>query len=198
MASPPNTGWRLLRRFAAGVAVTEGPRIVRTLQHSPSVQRGLQRGRDLVATATSGAAATRVAAGRPVVDVSAPSAQRARRVAYCPDLDGAADCGEVVWAWVIGDDADGRDCPVLIVGRDRHTLLGLAVTRQARRHGASCDALCWVGVGPLPWTGDEPGVVRIDRVLEVPEEGIRREGAMLDRHAFDAVAARLRTDYRWW
>jgi hypothetical protein len=31
----------------------------------------------------------------------------------------------------------------------------------------------------------------------VPEEGIRREGAILERETFDVVAARLRTDYAW-
>jgi hypothetical protein len=39
--------------------------------------------------------------------------------------------------------------------------------------------------------------VRLDRVLDVPEEGIRREGAILDRAIFDLVAARLRRDYSW-
>jgi hypothetical protein len=34
-------------------------------------------------------------------------------------------------------------------------------------------------------------------VLTVPEDGIRREGAVLDRRRFDAVAARLRSDYGW-
>jgi hypothetical protein len=31
----------------------------------------------------------------------------------------------------------------------------------------------------------------------VPEESIRREGAILDRNVFDVVAARLRRDYSW-
>jgi hypothetical protein len=39
--------------------------------------------------------------------------------------------------------------------------------------------------------------VRLDRVLDVPEEGIRREGAILDRAVFDIVAARLRSEYSW-
>jgi len=39
--------------------------------------------------------------------------------------------------------------------------------------------------------------VRLDRVLDVPEEGIRREGAILAREIFDVVAARLRADYAW-
>jgi hypothetical protein len=39
--------------------------------------------------------------------------------------------------------------------------------------------------------------VRLDRVLDVPEEGIRREGAILRRETFDVVAARLRAEYAW-
>jgi hypothetical protein len=39
--------------------------------------------------------------------------------------------------------------------------------------------------------------VRLDRVLDVPEAGIRREGAILHRSSFDIVAARLRADYSW-
>ena len=34
----------------------------------------------------------------------------------------------------------------------------------------------------------------LDRVLDVPEEGIRREGAILDRERFEVVAARLRAE----
>jgi hypothetical protein len=34
-------------------------------------------------------------------------------------------------------------------------------------------------------------------VLDVPEESIRREGAILDRKLFDVVAARLRAEYSW-
>jgi hypothetical protein len=37
----------------------------------------------------------------------------------------------------------------------------------------------------------------LDRVLDVPEEGIRREGAILEREVFEVVATRLRTDYSW-
>jgi hypothetical protein len=39
--------------------------------------------------------------------------------------------------------------------------------------------------------------VRLDRVLDVPEDGIRREGAILDRERFELVAARLRADFSW-
>nr|WP_231980251.1 hypothetical protein [Mycobacterium sp. E2497] len=39
--------------------------------------------------------------------------------------------------------------------------------------------------------------VRHVPVLDVPEESIRREGAILDREIFDVIAERLRADYAW-
>jgi hypothetical protein len=39
--------------------------------------------------------------------------------------------------------------------------------------------------------------VRLDRVLEVDEDGIRREGAVLDRARFDKIAGVLRRDHGW-
>ena len=40
-------------------------------------------------------------------------------------------------------------------------------------------------------------LLRLDRVLDVPEEGIRREGAVLGQATFEKVAARLRAEYSW-
>jgi hypothetical protein len=111
-------------------------------------------------------------------------------------LDGRADPGEIVWTWVTyqEDPTRGRDRPVLVVGRDQHTLLGLMMSSQ-ETHAAERD---WVGIGSGSW--DDEGRqcwVRLDRVLDVPEEGIRRQGAILERAVFDVVAARLRRDYSW-
>ena len=41
------------------------------------------------------------------------------------------------------------------------------------------------------------GAVAAARVLDVPEEGIRREGAILERETFEVVASRLRAEYSW-
>jgi hypothetical protein len=55
-----------------------------------------------------------------------------------------------------------------------------------------------VGIGSGSWDGEgRPSWVRLDRVLDVPEESIRREGAILERTIFEQVAARLRRDYSW-
>ena len=53
-----------------------------------------------------------------------------------------------------------------------------------------------IGSGDWDREGRE-SFVRLDRVLEVGEHDIRREGAVLDRDRFDRVAARLRDGYGW-
>ena len=129
---------------------------------------------------------------------TAPARDRARRVAYAPDLDGAADPGEVVWTWVPYEEDDGRgkDRPVLVVGRDGRDLVGLMLSSQADR----ADDRNWVGVGVGvgKWDGQgRPSYVRLDRVIEVGEHEIRREGAVLDKRRFDGVAQELRERYGW-
>ena len=50
----------------------------------------------------------------------------------------------------------------------------------------------WVGIGSGSWDYEgRASWVRLDRVLDVPEEGIRREGAILERETFEVVATRL-------
>ncbi len=44
---------------------------------------------------------------------------------------------------------------------------------------------------------NRPSFVRLDRVLVVDANGIRREGAVLDRRRFDAVADELRSRFGW-
>ena len=84
---------------------------------------------------------------------------------------------------------------MLVVGRDRRTLLGLMLSsqdhhRERPRTGSGSAAAAGT-------TRARPSWVRLDRVLDVPEEGIRREGAILERETFEVVAARLRAEYSW-
>ena len=127
---------------------------------------------------------------------SAPTGDRARRVVYAPDLDGAADPGEVVWAWVpFEEDARrGKDRPLLVVGRAGGELLGLMLSSQHKRDGEPG----WVGIGSGAWDREgRESFARLDRVLEVAENGIRREGAVLPRDRFERVAEKLRGRYGW-
>jgi PemK-like, MazF-like toxin of type II toxin-antitoxin system len=187
--------WRTFQRLAEDLVFSEAPKLIRQLQRSPAVQRGIKIGLDVIAGTVADPPAE-ITAGRPVTRTSVPTAHRARKVVYSPDLDGRADPGEVVWTWVAyeEDPTRGKDRPVLVVGRDHATLLGLMLSSQ-ERHAADRS---WVSIGSGSWDGEgRASWVRLDRVLDVPEESIRREGAILDRHIFDVVAARLRRDYSW-
>jgi hypothetical protein len=163
----------------------EGPKIL---------SQGIRLGLEVITRAPE--AAKEITAGRPVTKNSVPTAHRARKIVYSPDLDGRADTGEIVWTWVVYEDdpSQGKDRPVLVVGRDRSTLLGLMLSSQ-QHHPSDRN---WVGIGTGSWDYDaRASWVRLDMVLDVPEEGIRREGAILEQATFEKVAARLRTDYSW-
>ncbi|WP_319451796.1 MULTISPECIES: type II toxin-antitoxin system PemK/MazF family toxin [unclassified Mycobacterium] len=195
--------WKTFQRLAGHLVFNEAPKLIRQLQKPESVprtiQQGIKLGIDAGLSMLAGATAEprpAISAGRPVTKDSVPTAHRARRIAYAPDLDGRADPGEVVWTWVVyeEDPSRGKDRPVLVVGRDSSTLLGLMLSSQ-ERHETDRD---WVGIGAGSWDYEgRASWVRLDRVLDVPEEGIRREGAVLDRETFEVVATRLRVEYSW-
>jgi hypothetical protein len=134
--------------------------------------------------------AARVARRREVV------ALRRAPLSYAPDPDGRADPGEIVWTWVGYEDdpRQGKDRPVLVVGRHSRTLFGLMLSSQSDRDGQRH----WFPLGSGAWDGGgRPSWVRLDRVLTMREDGIRREGAVLDRPRFDLVCQLLRTHYGW-
>lgn len=172
--------WNTIGRQIGKIAVQQGPRLLRQLQSSGQ------------AVAPAGTVPT-----RPVASRTVPTSDRARRIEYAPSLDGKADPGEVVWTWVTFEDnpAEGKDRPVLVVGREgKATLLGLMLSSQDKRNGQHD----WLALGSGDWDHElRPSWVRLDRVLDVPEEGIRREGAIMDRERFDRVAARLRSEHGW-
>ncbi len=169
--------WSSLAARAGRLAVREGPRLLRAVAASR---------RPAPARTTPGRPAARTRPGPP----------SGRHLAYAPQPDGRADPGEVVWTWVPyeEDAARGKDRPVLVVGRDGRRLLGLMLSSSRERDGQRG----WLALGPGGWDREQrPSWVRLDRVLDVAEDGIRREGAVLDRDRFDRVAARLRADHGW-
>jgi PemK-like, MazF-like toxin of type II toxin-antitoxin system len=199
MASARKSSWKTLQQFAEDVVTKRAPNLIRQVQYSQAVFKELQEAVRItvnVIAAHTPSPPAEVTAGRPVTSNSFPTAQRARKVVYAPDLDGKADPGEIVWTWVVYEDdpTRGKDRPVLVVGRDRNVLLGLMVSSQDR-HARDRD---WIGIGSGDWDYEgRESWIRLDRVLDVPEESIRREGAILDRSLFDVVAARLRAEYSW-
>lgn len=113
---------------------------------------------------------------------------------YAPHPDGLADPGEVVWGWVPyeEDHNRGKDRPVLIIGLDAEFLLGLMLTSKDHdrdhadeaRHGRH-----WLDVGSGAWDGQgRPSEVRLDRVIRLRPDAVRREGAALSRAVFDQVS----------
>lgn len=124
------------------------------------------------------------------------AALRRRTLVYAPELDGQADPGEIVWTWVRYEDdpREGKDRPVLVVGRSSRTLFGLMLSSQRDRDGQPH----WLALGAGAWDREgRPSWVRLDRVLTMREDSIRREGAVLDRARFERVAQVLRARYGW-
>jgi len=160
------------------------------------LQQVIKAGVELLSPPKRGAPASAGPARSAPQARSAPSADRARAIAYAPDLDGSADPGEIVWAWVPFEENDGRgkDRPLLVVGRGDGDLLGLMLSSQHSREGDRD----WVSIGSGDWDREgRESFIRLDRVLEIGEHDIRREGAVLDRRRFDRVADELRSRFGW-
>lgn len=119
------------------------------------------------------------------------------RTEYSPDLDGAADPGEIVWTWVPyeEDPAQGKDRPVLVVGWDGPVVLGLMLTSKDHARDAAREARrgrVWMDIGSGAWDSRRrDSEVRLDRVLRLDPDGVRREGAVVDRELFDRVVLAL-------
>ena len=117
---------------------------------------------------------------------------------YAPEIDGEPDPGEVVWGWVPYEDdpAQGKDRPVLLIGRHGEQWLGLMLTSKDHDRDAEDEARYgrhWMDVGTGGWDREgRPSEVRLDRLLVLETAAIRREGAALDQATFDAVVAEAR------
>lgn len=117
------------------------------------------------------------------------------RVEYCPTPDGQPDPGEIVWTWVPYEDqpSRGKDRPVLIIGSLGDQLAGLMLSSQDHDLDAEDEAKYgryWMDVGAGEWdSSGRPSEVRLDRLLPVDPERVRREGATLDKAMFDEVVA---------
>lgn len=104
-------------------------------------------------------------------------------IEYRPRLDGRPDPGEVVWTWVTFEDdpSQGKDRPVLLIGRRRGTLVGVALTSKPHPRFQ-------IEVGRGAWDRDgRTSYAKIDRLIDVDEARVRREGAVLDRARFQRV-----------
>lgn len=171
LASAFRTTVRVLEKFRSGAAQTAGPASHRT----------------------TGRAATVPAASYPG-DFRGVSSVR-----YAPQPDGSPDPGEVVWTWVPyeEDHSRGKDRPVLLVGHSGPHLLALMLTSKDHDPDGNRSE-DYVDIGTGSWDRQQrPSEANLGRVLQISPDSIRREGAVLDRKRFDAVAAGLRSRHGW-
>lgn len=115
---------------------------------------------------------------------------------YSPDLDGDADPGEIVWGWVPyeEDHTQGKDRPVLVVGRDGKWLLVLMLTSQDNIPGARGEVredehgTRYINVGSGDWDSQgRPSEVRLDRIIRIDPHDVRREGAIMPMALFSTI-----------
>ena len=123
-------------------------------------------------------------------------------ITYAPSEDDRPDPGEVVWTWVPyeEDHSQGKDRPVLIVGRDGRWLLGVPLSSKDHDLDAGQEAAegrYWVEIGRGAWdrSGRE-SAVRVNRIVRVDPAGVRRIGARLDEGRFRVVADAIREHTR--
>ncbi|MER0069826.1 type II toxin-antitoxin system PemK/MazF family toxin [Corynebacterium sp. KPL2850] len=124
------------------------------------------------------------------------TAAHPRSIFFSPDMDGQADSGEVVWVWTPseGKQSPPRERAILVVGRTRTTVTGLLIS--ANPEHALDDA--WLEIGCGEWDASGRNCwVRLDRLLEVSEEQVRRQGILFPERRFERIANRLRSRYHW-
>lgn len=119
-----------------------------------------------------------------------------RSILYSPDIDGQADSGEVVWVWAPTDGANSlpHERAVLVVARNHTNIVGLLISPNPTHEKEDW----WLEIGAGEW--DETGRqcwIRLDRVLEISEEDVRRRGILFPQRRFDRIANRLRMVYHW-
>lgn len=113
---------------------------------------------------------------------------------YSPEMDGEADPGEVVWAWVPFEEdySQGKDRPVLVIGRDGDYLLALMLTSKDRNNVANSNPN-YLDIGSGVWDKEgRDSEVKLDRVIRLNAAGIRREGAIMPQSTFDYIAQAYR------
>lgn len=131
----------------------------------------------------------RPAGGAPAVDL--PDLDGIT-VTYAPEPGDEPDPGEVVWTWVPYEDdpQQGKDRPVVLFGRRKGELVGVALTTK---NGHPDQVL----VGTGAWDPERrPSYAKLDRILDVDAAKVRRVGGVLDRRRFDDLVFALRRFYR--
>lgn len=114
---------------------------------------------------------------------------------YRPAVNGRADPGEVVWAWIPyeEDPLQGKDRPALVIGTDGDDVLVLPMTSKDHDRDEAQEARAgrfWMDVGIGGWdTHARPSEVRLDRTVRIPAAQVRRADIALDPETFRAALA---------
>ena len=122
----------------------------------------------------------------PGASKSAPSQQQS---SYSPSLDGDPDPGEIVWTWVPyeEDHTQGKDRPVILVGRDGEYLLAFMMTSKDHNNRDHADSN-YLDIGSGSWDSQgRASEVKLNRVLRVRPENMRREGAIMPQETFRLI-----------
>ncbi|MEO6570737.1 MAG: type II toxin-antitoxin system PemK/MazF family toxin [Ilumatobacteraceae bacterium] len=129
---------------------------------------------------TGGPSATAPAPAHPLPEGGVVS------IEYTPSIDGDPDPGEVVWNWIPfeEDPTQGKDRPVVIIGRRGDAMVGVPLTTKQNDREAQ------IPMGTGDWDPQHrQSFARIWRMLDLDPTGMRREGAVLDRKRFDQLVA---------
>lgn len=125
------------------------------------------------------------------------------RIEYEANNDDEPDPGEIVWTWVPfeEDHTQGKDRPVLVIGHDGRWLLALQVStvdaddpgHHAREAGFGRH---WLTIGSGDWdTRGRDSEVRVNRIIRIDPDNVRRIGAKLDRERYQRVTDEVLTHY---
>jgi hypothetical protein len=107
-------------------------------------------------------------------------------VEYSPRIDGDPDPGEVVWTWVPyeEDPEQGKDRPVVVIGRRGRSLVGVPLTTKPNDREAQ------ISIGSGDWDPKRrQSWARVWRMLDIDPDRTRREGAILSKARWNQVVA---------
>lgn len=116
-------------------------------------------------------------------------------LSYAPHPGNLPDPGEIVWSKVLFQDNPlvGKDRPVLVIGKDKHWLLGLPMTSVGHQTGPHSP---WASIGSGSWdVNGRSSFVRLDQIVRLSPSSVRRVGGRLSDDVFWQVATAL--DQYW-
>lgn len=124
-------------------------------------------------------------------------------IEYEANNDNEPDPGEIVWTWVPfeEDHSQGKDRPVLVIGHDGPWLLTLQVSTvdpddPGHHEREAKFGRYWITIGSGNWDSrHRDSEVRVNRIIRIDPEQVRRIGASLDPQRYDMVTKKVLEHY---